>query len=108
MTTPASPEIIGDIYLGSGSNTVNILAGTCPGREVARQHRRHGVGDYRQCAIYAGAFTYTGNALALNVNNGTFDNSSPSASPTGLSNVPYKLSSLNVKAQGVLYFASIR
>ena len=103
VTTPASPEIIGDIYLGSGSNTVNILAGTVSGA-LSMGAGATGSVTIDNGAIYAGAFTYTGNALALNVNNGTFDNSSPSASPTGLSNVPYKLSSLNVGAQGVLYF----
>jgi hypothetical protein len=102
-TVPASPEIVGDIYLGNGSNTVNILAGTVTGA-LSMGSGATGSVTIDNGAIYTGAFTYTGAALALNVNNGTFDNSSPSASPTGLSNVPYKLSSLNVGSTGILYF----
>jgi hypothetical protein len=103
VTTPASPEIVGDIYLGNGSNTVNLLAGTVSGA-LSMGGGPTGSVTIDNGAIYAGAFTYTGGALALNVNNGTFDNSSPSASPTGVSNVAYKLSSLNVGSAGVLYF----
>ncbi len=102
-TIPASPVIDGDIYLGNGVNTVNILAGTVTGA-LSMGSGATGSVTIDNGAIYGGAFTYTGNALALNVNNGSFVNTSASASPVAGSNVPYKLSSLNVGAAGILYF----
>ena len=102
-TVPASPSITGDIYLGNGSNTVNIQAGTVVGA-LSMGAGATGAVTIDNGAIYGGTFTYTGNALALNVNNGTFDNASPSASALTGSNVAYKLSSLNVGSTGILYF----
>ena len=102
-TVAASPFITGDVLLGSGSNTVNILAGSVGGA-LSLGSGATGSVTIDNGAIYAGAFTYTGGALALNVNNGTFANTSPSASAVANVAAPYNLSSLKVGSTGVIYF----
>jgi hypothetical protein len=93
-TTPASPTIEGDIYLGSGSNTVNLLAGTITGALSLGSGPTASV-TVDNGAIYAGALSYTGPALSLNVKNGVLDNSNAAT---------FKASSVNVGSSGTLYF----
>jgi hypothetical protein len=95
---PASPNIVGDVYLGDGTNTVNILAGTVTG---ALSLGNGASGENSSIlidngAIYTGAFTYSGTGLTLNVNNGVFDDRSATS---------YATSKLTVGSSGGLYFA---
>jgi hypothetical protein len=102
-TVPASPSIGGDVLLGNGVNTVNLLAGTITGALSL------GAGSSSSFtidngAIYTGALTYAGAALALNINNGVLDNLSASASSaTGVA-AAYNLSSLKVGSTGQVFF----
>jgi len=93
-TTPASPTIEGDIYLGSGSNTVNLLAGTITGA-LNLGSGPTAAFTIDNGAIYAGALSYTGPALSLNIKNGILDNSNAAT---------FNASSINVGASGTLYF----
>ena len=93
-TIPASPSISGDIYLGSGSNTVNLLAGTVAGALDLGSGATASL-TIDNGAVYAGALSYTGAALALNVNNGELNNSNPAT---------FNTSSLHVGASGILFF----
>lgn len=105
-TTPAAPTIVGDIYLGSGNNTVNILAGSVTGA-LDMGAGATGTVTINNGAEYVGAFTYTGAALSLNVENGIFSNTSAAAgrdSGSQISNAAYHLSSLNVGPSGQLFF----
>ena len=94
-TTPTAPTIVGDIILGSGSNTINELAGTITGA------LNLGTGGPASMtldngATYSGAFSYTGTGLSLNVTNGSFSTTNP-VTLTG--------TSLNVGSAGTLIFA---
>ena len=93
-TTPTTPEIIGDVLLGNGNNNVQLLGGSI----IGALSLGSGVDTFNidNGAVYTGALSYTGSALALTVNNGTLENTR-----TGTLN----LSSLNVGAKGVLYAA---
>ena len=96
-TQPISPSITGDIYLGNGSNSVSILAGTVNGALSMGSGPTASV-TIDNGAFYSGDLSYTGTSgagLALNVNNGTFDNSDAGT---------FKTSSLAVGSLGVLYF----
>lgn len=95
---PVSPTIIGDIYLGNGSNTVDILAGTVTGALSMGAGPTAAV-TIDNGAIYYGSLSYSGTGgagLTLNVNNGVLDNTSPTT---------FKTSSLTVGSLGTLYFA---
>jgi hypothetical protein len=89
-----TPSITGDVYLGSGPNTVQLLSGTLYGSL--------GLGSAASSitidngAIYQGALTYSGSALSVNVINGTLQNNS--ATTVGTSN-------LSVGSSGVLIVA---
>ena len=103
-TTPTYPEIVGDVLLGSGTNTVNILGGSVTGALSLG----NGAGDSltigslgtssvaASVAIYDGALSYGGNSLAINVVNGSLVNTQ--AGVLGLS-------SLHVGGSGLLYAA---
>ena len=101
-TTPTTPEIIGDVLLGSGTNTVNILGGSVTGALSLGG----GVNDtllIDNGAVFEGALTNVnantgaaGTGLALNVNNGSLINTSAGT---------LNLSSLAVGSKGLLYAA---
>ena len=91
-TTTITPKITGDIYLGSGDDTVALNAGTVTGA------LDFGQGDGSLTingATYTGKLLATGStgSLAISVNNGTLEDDSPTA---------LKLSSLNVGSTGQL------
>lgn len=94
ITTPVAPSIVGDITLGNGPNTVNLLAGTIVGG------LNLGTGASSMTldngASYTGAFAYGGTGLSLNIANGSFTTTNP-ATLTG--------TSLNVGASSTLIFA---
>jgi hypothetical protein len=94
VTAPASPSITGDIYLGNGPNTVSFLAGTVTGALDLGSGPTSSL-TIDNGAVYTGALSYGGQALTVNVNNGTLNNSSPAT---------YNTASLHVGATGVLYF----
>ena len=107
-TTPVVPQIIGDVLLGSGANTVNIFGGTVTGalslgtgtggsltigQDVAATATSAAV---EQTGFFEGPLTFSGTELAINVANGTLINTSATT---------VNLSSLNVGSKGVLYVA---
>jgi hypothetical protein len=94
---PVSPSITGDIYLGNGPNTVSILAGTVAGAISMGSGPTASV-TLDNGAIYEGALSYSGTSgagLTINVNNGTFDNTSPTT---------FKTASFTIGSKGLLYF----
>ena len=106
-TTPTFPEIIGDVLLGNGKNSVNILGGSVTGalslgNGANGENSSFVLGDdgsitgTAEAALYTGALTYGGTGLRLNVLNGSLINTSATT---------LNLSSLNVGAKGVLYAA---
>ena len=94
-TTTAAPIIFGDVYLGSGTNNVNLMAGTETGA-LSLGSGNNSTFTIDNGATYSGALTYTGQGLVLDVKNGVLDNRSAST---------YATSSLTVGASGSLYFA---
>ena len=91
---PASPEITGDIYLGSGDNTVNLLSGRIIGALSL------GSGETSSLTIDNGAYiegevSYTGEALTLDVNNGVLDYLAPAT---------IKASTVTVGSSGEVFF----
>ncbi len=92
-TTPTYPEILGDILLGNGNNTVELLGGEMIGALSMGSGTDTLTIDN---ANYAGALTYSGSALALSVTDGALLNTSATT---------LKLSSLNVGSGGLLYAA---
>ena len=103
-TTPTYPQIIGDVMLGNGANTVNLYGGSVQGAlslgNGAGGSLTLGVDDpatgAESTAFYQGALSFGGTGLALNVANGELINTSATT---------LNLSSLNVGAKGVLYAA---
>jgi hypothetical protein len=93
-TTPTTPEIIGDVLLGNGNNNVQLLGGSIIGALSLGSGTDTFVID--NGASYIGALSYTGNALALTVNNGSLQNSRAGT---------LNLSSLTVGSKGILYAA---
>ncbi len=67
----AAPRITGDIRLGSGSDTVNLLAGSVAGN-IAFGNGADGF-TLNNGAVYTGSFTDTDGALTLNIQNGAFN-----------------------------------
>jgi hypothetical protein len=90
-----APSITGDIYLGSGTNTVQLLSGTING-SLSLGGAAGGSITIDGGAVYQGAMTYTGSSLAINVVNGTLQNNS--ATTIGVSN-------MSVGSSGVLIVA---
>ncbi len=104
-TTPTFPQIVGDVLLGNGTNTVNILGGSVTGAlslgygggtAFTLGQTANASGQLAEFAIYQGDLSYTGQSLALNVANGSLINTK--ASTLGLS-------SLHVGGNSLLYAA---
>lgn len=94
--TAVTPSIVGDILLGSGTNTVNLLNGTITGA----LDMGSGTGGsllIDNGATLTGALRFGGSGLAVNVKNGTLDDRN-----SGSINV----STLNVGASGTVLFAA--
>ncbi len=101
-TTPTYPQIVGDVLLGSGTNTVNILGGSVTGA-LSLGNGANDVftlGDANDVAIYEGRLSYgnttVGSGLQLNVVNGSLVNTNPAN---------LNLASLHVSGAGLLYAA---
>ena len=94
--TTTTPKITGDVFLGSGNDTVQFNAGTVTG--VLDYGAGSGSLLIDGGASYAGKLLATGSAgsLAINVNNGSLENDSPAK---------LNLSSLTVGASGQLVFS---
>ena len=92
-TTTLTPTITGDIFLGSGNDTVTLNTGTVTGALDFGQ----GSGSFTVDggASYTGKLLATGStgSLAINVKNGSLEDDSPTA---------LKVSTLNVGATGQL------
>ncbi|WP_174300078.1 autotransporter domain-containing protein [Caulobacter sp. S45] len=101
-TTPTYPQIIGDVLLGSGTNTVNILGGSVTGALSLGSGANDvfTLGDANDAAIYEGRLSYgnttVGSGLQLNVVNGSLINTNPAN---------LNLASLHVGGSGLLYAA---
>ncbi len=93
-TTPIAPSLVGDVFLGSGPNRVNLLAGTVAGGLNLGSGTAAFTID--NGATYSGSLAYGGTALALNVANGSLTTTNP---------VTLTATSLNVGASGTLVFA---
>lgn len=93
-TTPVTPSITGDVLLGSGPNTVNLLGGTIAGALGLGSNTASLTID--NGANYTGALSYTGSALTINVANGTLVNTNPAT---------IRASSLNIGAASTVSFA---
>jgi hypothetical protein len=89
-----APSIIGDVLLGTGPNTVQLLSGKIEGALALGVAA--GSLTIDNGASYVGALSYTGSQLAINVVNGTLQNNA-----TG----PIGASTLNVGASGNLIVA---
>ena len=92
--TATTPQIVGDVLLGSGPNTVNLLAGSIVGALDLGSGASTFTVDGG--AAYTGALSYGGSGLALNVTNGVLTDTRPAT---------LNLSNLNVGAAGVLVVA---
>jgi hypothetical protein len=119
-TTPTTPEIIGDVLLGSGANNVQLLGGSMTGAlSLGGSAAPNAQATFNVSgAEYEGALTYQGNALALSVNGANITtatglNTTTTAPTPGLlvdtSTSTLKLSSFNLGTSGVstgtIYFA---
>jgi hypothetical protein len=129
-TTPTTPEIVGDVLLGTGANNVQLLGGSIFGAlDLGGSPTSSAQATFNVSgAAYEGALTYQGNALALSVNGAnvvsstgstttgttttTTNTTTTTATPATLidtSTSRLNLSSLNVGASGVstgtIYFA---
>jgi len=93
-TTPIAPTIVGDVFLGNGPNTVNLLAGSITGGLSLGTNTASLTID--NGASYSGALAYGGTGLALNIVNGSLTTTNPAT---------LTATSLNVGANGVLNFA---
>lgn len=92
--TATTPQIVGDVLLGSGPNSVSLLAGVLFGALDLGGATSNLTIDGG--AAFFGSLRYTGQALALSVVNGTLTQLSPST---------LKLSTLNLGATGVFNLA---
>ena len=100
-TVPSEPEIIGDVYLGSGTNTVSLLGGVITGA-LDLGTGANSVFDIENGAVLSGPFYYGGTGLTLTVN-GTLDYLSPLAARQGSTNI-FQASSVNVGSSGQIFF----
>jgi hypothetical protein len=79
-----APAIVGDVLLGSGVNTVNLMSGSLLG-SLSLGGAAGSSLTIDNGASYKGALTYSGNALAINVANGTLqDNSATTVGASSL------------------------
>ena len=92
--TASTPSIVGDVLLGSGPNTVSLLAGTITGALDLGSNTASLIID--NGAAYYGDLRYSGSRLALAVTNGVLTNLTPAT---------FKLSSLSVGSTGVVNLA---
>ncbi len=106
-TTPTVPAIVGDVLLGSGTNVVQLHAGSMTGAldlgsgtgssliidNTVTNADGTSAGD---ATIYAGALTYEGTGGIISVTNGTLVNTSPTT---------INLKTFTVGANGTVYFA---
>ena len=107
-TTPVTPQIVGDVLLGSGTNTVQILAGTVTGALSLGGGVNDSltIGNATSAAVYDGALTningtVPGTGLALAVNNGVLFNTA-----TGTLNLStLSIGNASGTGSGVLYAA---
>jgi hypothetical protein len=90
----AGPAILGDVLLGSGPNTVNLLAGSLTGTLSMGSAASSLTID--NGAVFNGPLLYSGNQLAINIANGSLIDKS--ATTVGAS-------SLNVGPSSTLTFA---
>ncbi len=104
-TTPTTPSIVGDVRLGSGRNSVQLLAGSLIGAldlgsgasgENSSFIIDNTSGVSSLLTTFDGPLTYRGTGLTLGVNNGVLINTSPTT---------LNLSSLTVGSSGLLYAA---
>ncbi len=101
-TTPTVPSIVGDVLLGSGTNNVQLLAGSMTGALDLGSGANSSLvidntsGVSGALTSYSGALTYEGSGLTLSVNNGALFNTSPTA---------LRISNLTIGSAGVVYFA---
>ncbi|HTK35873.1 MAG TPA: autotransporter outer membrane beta-barrel domain-containing protein [Caulobacteraceae bacterium] len=93
-TTPATPAIVGDVLLGNGPNTVQLLGGT----ETGALSLGSGPSSLTVAngAVFTGALTHTGSGLTVSVPSGTLTNTSPVALQTA---------SLDIGATGAVSIA---
>jgi hypothetical protein len=89
-----APTITGDVLLGSGPNTVQLLSGTLQGALSLGSAASSLTID--NGATYIGALSYSGSQLAINVGKGTLQNNATGA---------IGASTLNVGASGNLIVA---
>jgi Autotransporter beta-domain len=94
--TATPPVLLGDVLLGSGTNTVSFLSGTMIGG-LDMGSGTGGSLTIDNGASVSAALTFTGSGLAVNVANGTLDIRSANT---------LNLSSLNVGGTSSLYFAA--
>jgi hypothetical protein len=119
-TTPTTPEIVGDVLLGTGANNVQLLGGSMAGAlQLGGSSSSSAQATFNVSgASYEGALTYNGNALALSVNGANIATSTgtgttATAATPGIvvdtSTSQLNLSSLNIGTSGVstgtFYFA---
>ena len=93
--TATTPAITGDVLLGSGTNSVSILAGTLTGA-LGMGSGTGGLLKIDNGSSVVGAVTYSGSGLAINVN-GTLDNRSATT---------LNISTLTASATSTLSFAA--
>ena len=89
------PFIAGDVVLGSGPNTVNLLAGSLTGG-LNMGSGTGGSLTIDNGAIFTGPLTFSGSGLAIDVKNGTLQDNSPTT---------IKATSLHVGASSSLIVA---
>ncbi|MEO6378530.1 MAG: autotransporter outer membrane beta-barrel domain-containing protein, partial [Caulobacteraceae bacterium] len=89
------PGIYGSVLMGSGPNTVNLLAGSMIGALSLGSNAASITVD--NGAIFRGAISYGGNALSLAIPNGVFENDSPTV---------FKAKSLTVGSTSTLVIAA--
>ena len=90
----AAPSLVGDVLLGSGPNTVNLLAGTMSG--TLNMGSAAGSLTIDNGTTYVGNLLYSGSQLAINLANGSLTDKSPTT---------VGASSLNVGAASTLSVA---
>jgi hypothetical protein len=119
-TTPTTPEIVGDVLLGTGANNVQLLGGSMIGAlQLGGSSTSSAQATFNVSgAEYEGALTYQGNALVLSVNGANITTSTGTGTTTtaatpailvDTSTSTLKLSSFNLGTSGVstgtIYFA---
>jgi hypothetical protein len=96
--TAGTPQIYGDVLLGSGTNSVSLLAGSLTGA-LDMGSGTGGTLTLDNGAVFTGALRYAGSGLAINLTKGTLDVRSASL-------LPLNLSSLTVGASSTLYVSA--